>query len=62
MALPIAAPVVLICGAVLSGGIVGQIIGGKIYNLIKSDIWIERTERELYEAPNGHVIYADPTY
>jgi hypothetical protein len=27
-----------------------------------SNIWSGRTERRNYTAPNGHVIYADPTY
>jgi hypothetical protein len=31
-------------------------------NPIKSDIWIERTETRNYKAPNGHIIYAEPTY
>ena len=30
--------------------------------VLKSETWIERTHRDTYKAPNGHVIYADPTY
>ena len=49
----------------LSGGvgfIVGSLVGVKISNSIKSDIWFERTERYTYTAPSGHVIYDDPDY
>jgi len=41
---------------------VGYICGTKINDWLKSDIWIERTEINTYKAPDGHVIYADPTY
>ena len=49
----------LLVGTTLIGGT----IGGKLFDVYsKSDIWIARTEKHIYKAPNGHVIYADPTY
>ena len=41
---------------------IGGEIGEKIYESIKSDVWIARTERRAYKAPPGHDIIADPTY
>jgi hypothetical protein len=42
--------------------VVGGVSGVLVSNLTESEIWKERTERRSYKAPDGHVIFADPTF
>jgi hypothetical protein len=46
---------------VLGSTVVGGIVAHKISDSIDSDVWIERTENHIYNAPEGHEIIADPS-
>jgi hypothetical protein len=54
--------VILGIAAMYAGMMIAPKIYKKVSGYFKSDVWIELTETRTYKAPEGHVIYADPTY
>ena len=61
LATPFIGGLALIVAARVTAGIITGGISYAISASIKSDYWVEQTETHKYTAPNGHVIYADPT-
>jgi hypothetical protein len=53
---------VVIWGGMAVGNLIGRTTYQTISGLFNSNIWIEKTERHTYKAPDGHEIIADPTY
>ena len=55
-----------VVGARIAGGALGSGVGSgvsyAINSLIKSDYWLEQTQKDTYTAPEGHIINAEPTY
>ena len=63
MAAPlIGSSVALIVGVRVGASLITGGVGYIISNLIKSEKWIEQTKIINYPAPEGHKIYADPTF